>query len=225
MISVSKAHKRIILTVLLVLLSLVFLLGFTKIPWIISKPLMIPENIAVSPVIVVLYSGLGNTVRNGLDKYSLERIQKAVHLWKMGLAPYILFTGGSADRRENGLPGSRSMAIEAINQGIPREKIIIEQGSKDTRHNASNSCRIIKARNWNSLILVTNDFHMQRAARLFEKEDIKVYPAPVEWRIKGKWKSNWDYLRFIRYEFQARLANLLLNDEQIDSIIDLLRPN
>jgi uncharacterized SAM-binding protein YcdF (DUF218 family) len=117
------------------------------------------------------------------------------------------------------------MALQAIEKGIPPEKILVEQDSKDTRHNVLNSSRILKEKAWKNLILVTNDFHMQRSVRLFEKEGFQVYPAPIEWQTRGKWKSNWEYLRFLRYELQARAAYLLLSEKQIDTLIDFLRPN
>lgn len=221
---VIKSHKRTILTTALGPLCLILLLGFTELPWILSKPLIIKENIKESPVIVALYSGYGQIVHNGLDKYSLVRLQKAIQLWKRGFTSYILFSGGSADRRGNGLAGAKRMAIEAFKQGIPQERIIIEQDSKDTRHNVINSSSILKQKGWNNLILVTNDFHIQRAVRLFEKEGFQVYPAPIEWQIRGTWKSNWEYLRFLRYELQARVAYFLLTEKQIDALIDFLRP-
>jgi len=222
---VIKSYKRTILTTALGILCLIFLLGFTELPWILSKPFIIKENIKEAPVIVALYSGYGKTVRNGLDKYSLARVQKAVQLWKRGLASYILFSGGGADRREDGSAGAKKMALEAIKHSIPQERIIIEQDSKDTRQNAINSSHILKQKGWNNLILVTNDFHIQRAVRLFEKENIQAYPAPIEWQIRGAWKSNWEYVRFLRYELQARVAYLLLTERQIDALIDFLRPS
>ena len=223
---VIKSYKQIILTIALCLLSLIFLLGFTELPWILSKPLRIKENIKEAPVIVVLYSGYGRIIRNGLDKYSLARIQKAVKLVKRGLASYILFSGGgAADRRWDGSAGAKKMALEAMKRSIPQARIIIEQNSKDTRQNALNTSHILKQKGWNEVILVTNDFHIKRAARLFEKESIRIYPAPIEWQMRGAWKSNWEYLRFLRYEFQARVAYFLLTEKQIDALINFLRPS
>ena len=221
---VIKSYKKTILTIALGLFCLIFLLGFTELPWILSKPLRMKENIKEAPVIVVLYSGYGRIIRNGLDKYSLARVQKAVQLWKRGLASYILFSGGGADRREGGAAGAEKMGLEAIKLSIPRERIIIEQDSRDTRQNAINSSHILKQKGWDEVILVTNDFHIQRAARLFEKENVHAYPAPIEWQIRGAWKSNWEYLRFLRYELQARVVYLLLTEKQIDALINFLRP-
>ena len=206
------------------IILVVLLLGFSELPWFISRPFICEENIQASPVIVVLYCGYGITVRNGLDKYSLDRIQKAVQIWKKELSPNILFAGGCADKRGTGLPGSNRMAAEALRLGVPEEKILIEAGSKDTLNNIRNTSLILKKNGWDSLILVTSDFHIKRAADLFDKNRFKVYPAPVEWKTRISWKSNWTYLKFIRYEVQARLAYLLLNEKQIDTLMDFLRP-
>ncbi|MDY6791279.1 MAG: YdcF family protein [Thermodesulfobacteriota bacterium] len=206
------------------IILIVLLLGFSELPWIISRPFIYEENIQASPVIVVLYSGYGITERNHLDKYSLHRIQKAIQIWKKELSPNILFSGGCADKRGTGLPGSNRMAAEALRLGIPEQRILIESGSKDTYNNVHNTSLMIKKKGWDSLILVTHDFHIKRAADLFHKNRFKIYPAPVEWETKKSWKSNWTYLRFLRYELQARLAYLLLNEKQLNSLMNFLRP-
>ena len=219
-----KPLKKLFVIFSFGLILIILLLGFTELPWIISRPFICEENIQASPVIVVLYCGHGITVRNGLDKYSIDRIQKAVQIWEKGLASYLLFTGGNADRRGTGLSGSNRMAAEALRLGVPKERILIEAGSKDTLNNVHNTSLILNKNGWNSLILVTSDFHIKRAADLFDKNRFKVYPAPVEWNIRRSWKSNWTYLKFLRYELQARLAYLLLNEKQLNTLMDFLRP-
>lgn len=220
-----RVHKITIFLAAVGCTGLTLLLGFTELPWILSKPLIVHENIKTSPVIVVLYSNYGDAIENELDKYSSQRVQKAVQLWKKGFAPFIIFSGGSAARKGNALPGALRMAREAGKQGVPREQIIVEHHSKDTRHNVLNSSRILIEKSWNALILVTNDFHMKRAVSLFEKRGFQVYPAPIEWHPRGEWKANFGYLRILLYELVARVAYVLLNDKQIDTLINFLRPS
>jgi uncharacterized SAM-binding protein YcdF (DUF218 family) len=220
----KKRIRKSIFTGLVGAIFLTLVLGFTKLPWVLSRPIIIEQNVKTAPVIVVLYSGHGDIFQNGLDKYALARVQKAVKLYRSGWAPHILFSGGAADVRGNGLPGADKMAQEATRQGIPAEKIMIERCSRDTRQNAKNSAQIIREKGWNSIILVTNDFHMRRAMHLFAKRGLEVHPAPVEWQTKGKWESNWCYLDLLLKEVQARLAYLILNERQIDGLIDFLRP-
>jgi len=216
-------HLKSKIVFLLIIVSLL-LLGLTDLPWVISRPLLVTEDIQDAPLIVVLYCGYGDMIQNGLGEYSRQRVQKGVQLWKQGLASYILFTGGRADKRVFDLAGSERMSLEAIRLGVPKNKIIIENDSKDTRQNVLNATSILKEKNWDRLILVTNDFHMKRVMFLFNRNGLKVFPAPVEWQVKGKWTSNWTYLRFLFYEFRAWLAYSLLNDQQIDTVMDFLRP-
>jgi uncharacterized SAM-binding protein YcdF (DUF218 family) len=220
-----RVHKRTFFFAAVGFACLAFLLVFTELPWVLSKPIMVQENIKASPVIVVLYSGYGDVVENGLDRYSLQRLQKAVRLWKRGFASFLIFSGGCADRRGNGHPGAQRMALEAGNRGVPREKIIVEHGSKDTRHNVLNSSSILRERGWDALILVTDDFHMKRAANLFEEEGFRIYPAPVAWQPRGEWKANLQYLRLFGYELAARVAYILLSEKQMDALINFLRPS
>ena len=219
-----KVHKRTVFFTAAGFASLALLLGFTELPWILSKPIMVQENVKASPVIVVLYSGYGDAVENGLDRYSLQRLQKAVQLWKRGFAPFLMFSGGGADKRGNGHPGAQRMALEAGTRGIPAERMIVEHGSKDTRHNVLNSSSILRERGWDALILVTNDFHMKRAVNLFKEKGFQTYPAPVAWHPRGEWKANLQYLRFLCYELLARMAYVLLNEKQMDTLINFLRP-
>ena len=221
--NIFQQRQKLITLAVLIIVSL-FLLGLTKLPWIISKPLMVNENIKKAPVIVVLYCGYGDKIKNGLNQYSLYRVQKGVKLWENGLAPYLLFSGGSSDRNDNNFVGSERMALEAERLNVPKERIIVETKSKDTRHNILNTTAILNKNEWESLILVTDDYHLKRAMTLFNKKGLKVFPAPVEWKDKGTWKTNWTYLRFLRYELQARAAYLVLNDNQIDMLVDFLRP-
>ena len=140
----NQRSKTIFIISTIAIIIFVFLLGFTKLPWIISKPLMVQENIKKAPVIVVLYCGYGDIKKNGLGKFSLNRVNKAVQLWKKDLASYLLFSGGGADKRAFNLTGSERMALEAIRLDIPEEKIIIEHDSKDSRHNVLKTSSILK---------------------------------------------------------------------------------
>lgn len=214
--------NNIIIFITLIISTLV--LGFTSMPWIISYPIMVEEEIKKTSVIVVLYCGYGEIKQNGLGKYSLNRVHKSLELWKKNQSSYLLFSGGNSDNKIFNLTGSERMALEALRFGVPREKLIVENKSKDTRYNVLNSSLIIRKKGWKELILVTDNYHIKRALDLFQSNGLKVYPAPVIWREKGDWKSNWTYLKFLSYELQARAAYLLLNKNQIDLLINYMRP-
>jgi len=218
----QQYKKSVILSLLLVIL--VLMLGFTRLPWIISKPLMVKASIQKAPVIVVLYCGYGKPIKNGLSRYALNRVKKGVDLWKNGVAPYILFSGGRSDRNHS-LTGAERMALEAVRLCVPDTRLIKETGSRDTRYNVRNTAAVLNEKGWHRLVLVTDAYHLKRAMTLFTRMGFTVFPAPVAWKDKDTWSHNWAYLCFLCYEIQARAAYLLLDDHQIDRLMDVLRPD
>ncbi|MBD3624740.1 MAG: YdcF family protein [Rhodobacteraceae bacterium] len=113
----------------------------------------LPDN---ADVIMVL--GAATEVDGTLGKPALARVQTGVELWRRGLAPEILFTGGPA------LPSFRAhgalMADAARALGVPEEAIIIEAGAHSTLQNALLSQPLIPDRR---VILVTHGYHMTRS--------------------------------------------------------------
>ncbi len=123
------------------------------------------------------------------------------------------------------MTGSDRMALEAIRLGVPKISLIIENKSKDTRSNVSNTTLVMGKNGWESLILVTDNYHIKRAMKLFQKKGLNVYPAPVEWNMKRNWNSNWTYLKLLSYELRAWVAYSLLSDKQIELLINFMRPS
>jgi uncharacterized SAM-binding protein YcdF (DUF218 family) len=64
-------------------------------------------------------------------------------------------------------------------RGVPRHALILETESLTTRENARKVAVILAERGWQRIGLVTSDFHMHRAARLFGHEGTSVTPFPA----------------------------------------------
>jgi uncharacterized SAM-binding protein YcdF (DUF218 family) len=61
--------------------------------------------------------------------------------------------------------------------GVPRDRIVLEEGSWNTRLNALYTTALV--RNWpGKKVLLTSDFHMRRARRCFLRAGLDVEPAP-----------------------------------------------
>ncbi|MCS6953863.1 MAG: YdcF family protein [Bryobacterales bacterium] len=61
--------------------------------------------------------------------------------------------------------------------GVPRERIVLEEGSWNTRLNALYTTALV--RHWpGKKVLLTSDFHMRRARLCFRKAGLEVEPAP-----------------------------------------------
>lgn len=144
-----------------------------------ARPLAAIEN---ADAIVLLGGALRGDSRMGIlpdmNQYA-DRLVHAVALYNAGKAPHLLLTGGSA-------PGSRSeaqlMQDVLVVMGMPPEALILEDQSSNTRDNAVNSARLLKARGLNRILLVTSAFHMPRAVPLFRNQGLEVIPAPTDFQ-------------------------------------------
>ena len=90
-----------------------------------------------------------------------------------GRARYLLYSGalGAADNA-----GVRS---DLIARGVPGDRIVIEARSRNTRENAVESARVIAARGWRSVLLVTSAAHVERAAGCFHRIGLRPDVLPV----------------------------------------------
>lgn len=58
--------------------------------------------------------------------------------------------------------------------GVPREAILREGTSLDTRTNAIEAARLLSPRGVSDVVVVTCSWHLPRAARLFERAGLRV---------------------------------------------------
>jgi uncharacterized SAM-binding protein YcdF (DUF218 family) len=91
----------------------------------------------------------------------LVRIQHAV-LYKRKMAPKLIFSGGT-DVEDNANEAETMKRI-AIDLGVPEKNIIIEYASTSTYENLSYSKKILLENKINSIILVTEPFHIGRVS-------------------------------------------------------------
>ena len=104
-----------------------------------------------------------------------------------------------------------------IDLGVPADKIITEDKSKDTFENAKFTQKICDRLNFTDPILVTSAYHLKRAVMSFEKVGLNVKPFPAGFKSwQGKqyhWNSYLpddfstasiaikEYLGLVFYEF------------------------
>lgn len=104
------------------------------------------------------------------------RVMHAVALYRRGLAPKILFSGGVGACGASEASVARELAIE---NGVPKEACVVEEGSHSTRENATKSLALIKEHGWTRAIVVTDPYHLPRALHFFEREGLHVTGSPV----------------------------------------------
>jgi uncharacterized SAM-binding protein YcdF (DUF218 family) len=131
------------------LLLLLYALGFVLFAFTLGKPA--PANAATTDAAVVLTGGPGR-IEHGID---VLKAHKAKRLLVAGVDPSV--TKSDLVRR---VPGSRKWIACCVDLGSE---------SVDTRSNAEEAGRWLTRQNYNSLRLITSDWHMRRARYEFEK--------------------------------------------------------
>ena len=99
--------------------------------WLVS-PLLLRDTDEPADVIVVAGAGLVGPCEPNLS--AVRRVLKAAALWGEQRAAFVLFTGGSP--RAQSCAVSDVMADFAVRVGIPRDRILTEATSVNTRENA-----------------------------------------------------------------------------------------
>ena len=121
------------------------------------------------------------------------RIDHAIDLWRRGLAPRIIFTGGFGDRdtTSEAAVGQRY----AIEHGVPPRAILIENsGPLDGGIAAAGRARSWMPSRRATVILVSDPFHMLRLsilARRFGMTPTRRRRARV--RSRTSWRESWKY--------------------------------
>jgi len=101
----------------------------------------------------------------------------------------ICLSGGSGPGRSNELPIDKVIQGVLLSWGIDKEKIIIEDLSKNTLESAEYSLKKLEEKGYQRIILITSALHMRRSVQCFERGEIKIIPAPINY-IFGKESLN-----------------------------------
>jgi uncharacterized SAM-binding protein YcdF (DUF218 family) len=159
------------------------------------------EDLPKAPVIVVLGGGLYQATYPRQFPEVAEagdRVIYGAQIYQEGKAPYIIATGGRIPWLGKVTTSeAEDMALLLQRLGVPREAIIKEEKSLNTRQNALFTQKILQQRGINTIILVTSGYHMPRAKRVFEKLGITVIPAATDFLSQPSGKNNFNLANVI----------------------------
>ena len=135
------------------------------------------EDYKQAQAIVVLGGGLRDSKELyaplAVPQIPLERMRYAAYLYQQTQLP-ILITGASP----NGNSEAKIMQQEFLNFFDTPVKWL-EERAKTTKENALFSAQILEKEQIQKIVLVTNQWHMQRAKMLYEKQGFDVLPDSV----------------------------------------------
>lgn len=111
-----------------------------------------------------------------LPDAALRRVERAARAFREEGAAQVIASGGKAWA---GLQECEAFAQGLIARGVPAEKVLQECKSMTTRGNARGVLELLRGRNAQRLGLVTCDWHMPRALRLFRQLGLSPIAVPA----------------------------------------------
>ena len=177
-------------------------------------------------VLIVIGANLGNflIVEDELKKADAivvfsgdngPRTEEGVRLLKEGYGDYLLLSGGKV---YDDVTMAELMKDHAIKLGVDEDRILVEDKASSTYENAIFSKEIIEQHNFDSIILVTSEYHTRRTKLTMENAledlDVKVMMShSKEEEFNTKWWTSGEsilitmseYLKLVGYWVRGQL--------------------
>lgn len=155
--------------------------------------------------IIVLGGAIETELSRAHSTYSLnesgDRLSRFTALALKFPEAKLVFAGGGG--RSDHAKGSEAYYARSFFQslGLPVERIIFEDKSRNTYENADFSKMLVEPVSEQKWILVTSAFHMPRSVAVFETLGWDVIPFPVDFKTGKKyrlWSSDMDVFKNLR---------------------------
>ena len=143
-------------------------------------------------VIVVLGAAVRKT---GAPSPALRRrVLHAVNLMREGRSQAMLLTGGLGEYPPTEAEVMRKIALQ---EGIPAERIFLEQEATTTFESVLLCTRIMRQHGWSSAIVVSDPYHLFRTTATFRAFGIRAVGSAAEGgrQYNRFWKWGYYYLR------------------------------
>lgn len=179
----------------------------------------------MADAIVVL--GRGVCDDGSLPLIARTRVEKAAALYEQGISPCVIYTGRHSLMTEVPHVVSEAEAMAAYGEtlGIPRSAALLEEDARDTVGNAYFAWkRFLLPRDWWSIRVVTSDFHIPRAAWVFQKVLGSAYDVAFSAASSERFASTLVYRARAERDTAAFLAEWLgkLRDGDVAAIERLI---
>lgn len=137
------------------------------------------------------------------DPTTIGRVKKAAELWKRGLAPIIVASGGQGYNESHDRKQADVMAELLIEEGVPNEAIIREDQSRSTVFNVEYTKKILDRKTFTAAV-VTTDWHMPRSLLICRQRGVIAEGFPVESVHDESWRARKRLERI--YTFETRIG-------------------
>jgi len=188
-----KQKRFFYFLVLCLLLAFVLVVGKDYYLRALGSFLVVKDNLQTADAIVVLGG-------------ESERLDQAVKLYKEGFSKFIIVSGGRGN-------ASIKMEQEAVQAGIPAQRILLETKGWHTYQQPIFVKPIIVNHGFTSVIVVSSPYHMRRVVMLFDrtfhKTGIKLiyYPVMNSWFDSQHWWQSEKGRYFVFWEYAKMSVN------------------
>jgi uncharacterized SAM-binding protein YcdF (DUF218 family) len=104
------------------------------------------------------------------------RTERAIELYHEGYAPYLLLSGGLGRYPPEEAEVMRRLALAA---GIPEQALILDQEARSTRESITSARVIMQEGGWETALIVSDPFHIQRALLMAADAGFEAYGVPA----------------------------------------------
>jgi uncharacterized SAM-binding protein YcdF (DUF218 family) len=137
-----------------------------------------------------------------------ERVDEAVREYRAGVAPHIIMTGAAA---HNQFIEAQVMADDAVQQGVPRDAVMVEGQAKDTIQNIWYSHQIMQANGWHSAEVISSPYHLPRTGLILTHYD---GPLAFDWRTHAsRWPPAYSVVGKVSKRYHEALGLVKLRVE------------
>jgi uncharacterized SAM-binding protein YcdF (DUF218 family) len=120
---------------------------------------------------------------------SADRMWLAARLFREGVAPRIIVSGGGYMTREGATTEASAMRLFLVDLGVPADAIVSEGQSINTIENIRDVHRIVGDKR---VALVTSAYHMPRALQIAAHERLAVAAFPTDYRAIRQTRPFWE---------------------------------
>lgn len=125
-----------------------------------------------------------------------ERLRTAAEVYKQGLVPRILVSGGPGQGQ---IHETQAMKIRLGELGVEPSHILMDPAGLDTQDSARNTIKICQLRKWKRVMAVSHFYHLPRIKLAFHRGGMDVFTVPAKRMYR---------LRFMPYFLLREVAAL-----------------
>jgi uncharacterized SAM-binding protein YcdF (DUF218 family) len=190
-------------TILKIKKFLLYIIILFLIPFSLLQFLVISNQNNYEPIKSDVIIILGHSLEDGTipSSWLVERLNIGLELYNLGYSNKIIVTGGMG--KNDTIPVAISMQIWLIEHGVPITDIIAETSARNTFENFKYSKLLSNNHNLQSVIVVTNDFHMYRSMLIANNfyENISGKSAFVSFNFRKLIAYFKEPLSIVKYNF------------------------